>query len=119
MPNNGYYFNSQVGMVIFIRYEFDAYVLEKLEQFTMLLDVKIGEALILLSGFKWVNELKLGDIISHCKHLFSTCYNNSSVELVIKAGFIADLFIQSSEMNLHQMCFFCNVKKCLLSWFEF
>jgi hypothetical protein len=47
-------------MGICIRGEFDAYVLAKLEQFTVLRDVKIGEALVLLYALKWVHELKLG-----------------------------------------------------------
>jgi ribonuclease HI len=70
--------------------------------------VKIGKDLELLSALKWVHELNLGpvdfehdskvvvekfhsnkiddteqgDIMSHCKRLFSTYYNNSSVEFV-------------------------------------
>jgi ribonuclease HI len=99
---------NRIGIGICIRDEFGAYVLAKYEQFTPLCDVKIGEALGLLSALKWVHELnlgpvdfeldskvvvekfhsnkiddtELGGIMSHCKRLFSTYYNNSSVEFV-------------------------------------
>jgi hypothetical protein len=29
-----------------------------------------------------IDDIELGVIMSHCKRLFSTCYNNSSVEFV-------------------------------------
>jgi hypothetical protein len=100
--------HNRVDIGICIRDEFGAYVLGKYEQFTLLYDVKIGEALSLLSALNWVHELNLGhvdfeldskvvvdnfhsnkiddtelrDIISHCRMLFSSCYNNSSVEFI-------------------------------------
>jgi ribonuclease HI len=100
--------HNRVGIGICIRDESGAYVLGKYEQFTLLCDVKIGEALGLLSALNWVHELNLGpvdfeldskvvvdnfhsnkiddtevgDIISHCRKLFSSCYNNSSVEFI-------------------------------------
>ncbi|XP_045822393.1 uncharacterized protein LOC123915300 [Trifolium pratense] len=100
--------NNRVGIGVCIRDEFGAYVLAKYEQFTPLCDVRFGEALGLLSALNWVHELnlgpvdfeldskivvdsfhsnkcdatELGDIISHCKQLFSNYYNNSSVEFI-------------------------------------
>ncbi|GAU50345.1 hypothetical protein TSUD_409300 [Trifolium subterraneum] len=100
--------NNRVGIGVCIRDEFGAYVLAKYEQFTPLCDVRIGEAFGLLSALNWVHELnlgpvdfeldskivvdsfhsnkcdvtELGDIISHCKRLFSTYYKNSSVEFI-------------------------------------
>jgi nitroreductase len=29
-----------------------------------------------------IDDTELGDIISHCRRLFSSCYNNSSVEFI-------------------------------------
>ncbi|XP_045831568.1 uncharacterized protein LOC123922956 [Trifolium pratense] len=97
--------HNRLGIGICIRDEFGAYVLGKYEQFTPLCDVKIGEALGLLSALNWVHELnlvpvdfeldskvvednlhsnksdetELGDIIANCRRLFRNLYNNSSV----------------------------------------
>jgi hypothetical protein len=60
--------------------------------------VKIGEAVGLLSALvnfqldskvvvdnfhsNKIDDTDLGDIISHCRKLFSSCYNNSSVKFI-------------------------------------
>ncbi|XP_045795091.1 uncharacterized protein LOC123889684 [Trifolium pratense] len=100
--------NNRVGIGVCIRDEDGAYVLAKYEQFTLLCDVKIGEALGLLSARNWVHDLnlgpvefeldskvvvdkfhsnkgddtELGEIVSHCRRLFFSHYNNSSVEFI-------------------------------------
>jgi hypothetical protein len=78
------------------------YVLAKYQQFAPLCDVKIGEALELLSALNWVvkieldskvvvdkfhssksDDTKLGEIVSHRKRLFFFFvinYNNFSVK---------------------------------------
>jgi ribonuclease HI len=83
-------------------------VLAKYDQYSPICDVRIGEALGLLSALKWVHELNLGqvdfeldsklvvdslhsnkheasefsDIIVYCKRLFSLFYSNFSVEFI-------------------------------------
>jgi hypothetical protein len=97
---------NRVGIGICIRDEFGIYALAKYDQYSPICDVRIGEALGLLSTLKWVYDLNLGpvdfeldsklvvdnfhsnkqdvtefgEIIAHCRRLFSLFYNNSSVE---------------------------------------
>jgi hypothetical protein len=53
---------NQISIGICIRDKFGAYVLAKHEQFPMLCDVKIEEALRLPYALKWVHELNLGHV---------------------------------------------------------
>jgi ribonuclease HI len=100
--------NNRVGIGVCIRDEKGAYVSAKLDQFSPICDVRVGEALGFLSALSWVHELNLGpvdfeldsklvidgfhsnnhdatefgEIISHCKRLYSSFYVNSSVEFI-------------------------------------
>jgi hypothetical protein len=83
-------------------------MLAKYDQYSPICDVRIGEALSLLSALKWIYELNLGpvdfeldsklvgdifnsnnhdisefgEIIAQCRRFFSLFYNNSSVEFI-------------------------------------
>jgi ribonuclease HI len=100
--------NNRVGIGVCIRDEKGAYVSAKLDQFSPICDVRVGEALGFLSALSWVHELNLGpvdfeldsklvidgfhsnnhdatefgEIISHCKRLYRSFYVNSSVEFI-------------------------------------
>jgi hypothetical protein len=99
---------NRVGICICIRDEFGVYMLAKYDQYSPICDVRIGEALSLLSALKWIYELNLGpvdfeldsklvgdifnsnnhdisefgEIIAQCRRFFSLFYNNSSVEFI-------------------------------------
>ena len=100
--------SNMVGIGMCIMDENGTFVLTKQECFSPICEVHIGEALELLSALDWVHNLNLGpvdfeldakrvvdgfnslncgvtefgNIIEHCKSLFSNYYVNSHVEFV-------------------------------------
>jgi ribonuclease HI len=99
---------NKVGIGMCIRNDYGEFILAKYDQFDPICDVRSGETLGLLLALKWVHELNLGpvdfeldskivmdnfhskkhdvsefgEIIAHCKRLFSSFYSNSSVQFI-------------------------------------
>jgi hypothetical protein len=100
--------SDRVGIGMCIRDEHGAFILVKTEWFTLRSEVRIGEALGVLSALYWVHELQLGPvefelyskrvvnsfhslvqnyykfgvILDNCKLIFFNYYRNTSVEFM-------------------------------------